>query len=64
MAFIEGSQARVKSLTKAGALATNDFPVGLTVGTLGVDLTNGKLYICTAANGTTTSTWTVVGTQT
>lgn len=51
-------------LEKAGALATNDFAAGLVVGRLGVDSTNGKLYICTATNGTTTSTWTVVGAQT
>ncbi len=34
------------------------------VGALLSDTTNGKLYICTATNGTSTITWTVVGTQT
>ncbi len=34
------------------------------VGSLLIDTTNGKLYICTATNGTSTITWTVVGTQT
>lgn len=34
------------------------------VGSLLLDTTNGKLYICTATNGTSTITWTVVGAQT
>jgi hypothetical protein len=34
------------------------------IGDLYSDTTNGKLYICTATNGTSTITWTVVGTQT
>ena len=49
---------------KAGALVANDFAAGLAIGALGLDITNGKLYICTATNGTSTSTWTVVGAQT
>jgi hypothetical protein len=51
-------------LEKAGALASNDFAAGLVVGRQAVDTTNGKLYICTVTNGTTTSTWVVVGAQT
>lgn len=51
-------------LEKAGALASNDFASGLVIGRQAVDSTNGKLYICTATNGTTTATWTVVGAQT
>jgi hypothetical protein len=49
---------------KAGALVANDFAgSSLLVGDLGVDTVAGKLYICTASNGSTTSTWTVVGAQ-
>lgn len=51
------------TFTKAGALAANDFAGSCVVGSLAIDTTNGKLYICTATNGTTTSTWTVVGAQ-
>lgn len=68
MAVISGGQVMpggptTLPLEKAGALASNDFAAGLVVGRTAVDSTNGKLYICTATNGTTTSTWTVVGTQ-
>lgn len=68
MAIITGGQvmptdATRTPFTKAGALAGNDFANGLTVGSMAVDVTNGKLYICTVTNGTTTSTWVVVGTQ-
>lgn len=52
------------SFEKAGALAANDFAGLVEVGNTAVDTTAGKLYICTATNGTTTSTWVVVGTQT
>jgi hypothetical protein len=34
------------------------------VGSLLIDTTNGKLYICTATNGTSTITWVSVGSQT
>jgi len=49
---------------KAGALVANDFAGSCIVGSLAVDTSAGKLYICTATNGTTASTWTVVGAQT
>ncbi len=48
---------------KAGALVANDFAGNCVVGSLAIDTTAGKLYICTVTNGTTTSTWVVVGTQ-
>jgi hypothetical protein len=48
---------------KAGALSANDFAGQCRVGSEAVDTTNGKLYICTVTNGTTTSTWVVVGAQ-
>lgn len=51
-------------LEKAGALVANDFAAGLRVGRTAVNTATGVLYVCTATNGTTTSTWTVVGAQT
>lgn len=51
-------------LQKAGALVANDFAGQCVVGSQAIDTTNGKNYVCTATNGTTTSTWTVVGAQT
>jgi hypothetical protein len=59
-----GNGLNGRPLSKAGALASNDFAGQCAVGSLAVDTTNGKLYICTATNGSTTSTWTVVGAQT
>jgi hypothetical protein len=51
-------------LQSAGAPAANSTYLGQAqVGSLLIDTTNGKLYICTATNGTSTITWTVVGTQ-
>lgn len=51
--------------TNAGAPTVNVTELGIAaVGSLLVDTTNGKLYICTATNSTSTITWTVVGTQT
>ena len=52
-----------RPIQKFGALAANDFAGLCLVGSLAIDRTAGKLYICTATNGTTTSTWAVVGTQ-
>ncbi len=49
--------------SKSGALAANDFAGSCAVGSTAVDTAAGKLYICTATNGSTTSTWVVVGTQ-
>jgi len=49
--------------TKAGALVANDFAGNCVVGSLAINTTGGVLYICTATNGSTTSTWVVVGTQ-
>ena len=54
-----------RPLLNAGAPTTNVTGLGqAVVGALLIDTTNGKLYICTATNGTSTITWTVVGTQT
>ncbi len=52
-------------LRNAGAPTVNVTYLGVAVvGSLLIDTTNGKLYICTATNGTSTITWTVVGAQT
>ena len=48
----------------AGAPTNNVTQLGnAVVGSLLIDTVNGKLFICTATNGTSTVTWTVVGTQ-
>lgn len=51
-------------ITNAGAPGANAYAGQVALGGLLLDTTNAKLYICTATNGTTTSTWTVVGAQT
>lgn len=53
----------MRPILKAGALVANDFAGQVALGGLAIDTTNAKLYICTATNGSTTSTWVVVGTQ-
>lgn len=54
-----------RTFKAAGAPTVNVTQVGVAaIGDLYVDTTAGKLYICTATNGTSTITWTVVGTQT
>ena len=71
MAVIEGGGAVIEGaglgapLRNAGAPTNNVTFLGkAVVGSLLIDTNNGKLYVCTATNGTTTVTWTVVGTQT
>lgn len=52
-------------LRGAGAPVTNVTFLGVAVvGSKYIDTTNGKDYICTATNGTSTIAWTVVGAQT
>jgi hypothetical protein len=51
-------------ITKAGAPSANEFAGQVALGGRLVDTTNAKEYICTATNGTSTATWTVVGAQT
>lgn len=68
MAIISGGQVMPGNglsapIQKAGALAANDFAGQVALGGQAVDTVAGKLYICTATNGTTTATWTVVGAQ-
>jgi hypothetical protein len=49
----------------AGAPTNNVTRLGTAVvGSQLIDTTNGKLYVCTATNGTSTITWTVTGSQT
>lgn len=71
MAVISGTGGSVmpsdgiqRQLVKAGAPSANEYAGQVALGGLLVDTTNAKLYICTATNGSTTATWTVVGTQT
>lgn len=52
-----------QTFRKAGAVVANDFAGSAIVGSQAVDTTNGKLYICTVTNGTSTATWVVVGAQ-
>lgn len=54
----------VSPIPKAGAPVSGDFASGLTIGRLAVNTATGVLYVCTATNGTTTSTWVPVGPQT
>jgi hypothetical protein len=61
---IEGSGLDAP-LRNAGAPTVNVTYLGVAVvGSNLIDTTNGKQYICTATNGTSTITWTVVGAQT
>jgi hypothetical protein len=70
MPVITGGQVypgfnQAKVFTAPGAPTVNVTLLGIAgIGDLYSDTTNGKLYICTATNGTSTITWTVVGTQT
>lgn len=57
------SDGLMRPILKAGVFAANNFAGQVALGGLGIDTTNAKLYICTATNGSTTATWTVVGTQ-
>lgn len=50
-------------LDGAGAPAANFGAGTVRIGSMYINTTNGVLYICTATNGTTTATWTVVGAQ-
>jgi len=60
-----GGARAVPAYANAGAPTTNVTLLGTAVvGDQLVDTTNGKLYICTATNGTSTIAWTVVGAQT
>jgi hypothetical protein len=70
MAVIQGGNIQPQNglpagaILNAGAPGANAYAGQVVLGGLLVDTTNAKLYICTATNGTTTATWTVVGTQT
>jgi hypothetical protein len=48
----------------AGAPATNFLAGKAKVGSLAINTTTGVLYTCTATNGTSTTTWVSVGSQT
>lgn len=53
-----------RAIVNAGAPGANAYAGQVALGGLLVDVTNAKLYICTATNGSSTATWTVVGAQT
>lgn len=53
-----------RPIFNAGAPGANAYAGQVAVGGQLVDTTNGKAYICTATNGSTTATWVVVGAQT
>lgn len=60
---IQGNGYGYNPLEKASDLVANDFAGTCRVGSLAVNTTNGRLFICTATNGTTTSAWALVGGQ-
>jgi hypothetical protein len=49
--------------TNAGDPAANLLAGTCVVGSLLINTTTGRLFICTATNGTTTATWALVGSQ-
>lgn len=51
------------ALEGAGAPAANFGAGTVRIGSVYVNTTAGVMYICTATNGTSTATWTVVGAQ-
>lgn len=59
-----GASQRVFTIKGAGAPTVNVTGVGVAqIGDQYIDTTAGKLYIVTATNGSTTITWTLVGSQ-
>lgn len=48
---------------KASDPVANDFAGSCVVGSLAVNTAAGRLFICTATNGSTTSAWALVGSQ-
>lgn len=61
---IAGTIGATRVYKGAGAPTVNVTLLGVAgIGDLYSDSTNGKLYIVTATNSTSTITWTVVGTQ-
>lgn len=61
---VQPSNGLYTPILKSGAPGANAYAGQVALGGLLIDTTNAKLYICTATNGSTTATWTVVGTQT
>lgn len=62
---IHGTIGAARVFRGAAAPVVNVTLVGIAgLGDLYSDTAGAKLYICTATNGSTTITWTVVGTQT
>lgn len=58
---MQGDGFPLRPLSGAGAPAAN-FQAGLVrVGSQYINTTTGVVYVCTATNGTSTATWTVLG---
>jgi hypothetical protein len=53
-----------RPIQNAGAPGANAYAGSVALGGTLIDTTNGKLYVCTATNGSTTATWVVAGSQT
>lgn len=60
---IPGNGYGYNPLEKGSDLAANDFAGTCKVGSLAVNTAAGRLFICTATNGSTTSAWALVGGQ-
>lgn len=58
---IEGDGFPDLELTGAGAPAANFAAGRVRIGSRYVNTTTGVTYVCTATNGTSTATWTVLG---
>lgn len=54
----------VAPINSDGVPGSGDFADGLYIGRQAVDTNTGKVYVCTATDGETTSTWALVGGQT
>lgn len=61
---VQPSNGLGRPIFNAGAPGTNAYAGAVAVGGILIDTTNGKAYICTATNGTSTATWVVIGAQT
>lgn len=57
---IDGNGLPRGVFTKAGAVVANDFAGKCVVGSMAINTSAGTIYMCTATNGSTTSTWALV----
>jgi hypothetical protein len=59
--ILQGDGFPQDPLTGAGAPAANYMAGVVRVGAQYINATTGVVYVCTATNGTSTATWTVLG---